>query len=232
MNPLHLRHIPAGNHINPGAEDIFDQYLAAKGYTILAPNYRGSTGYGVAFEHANYGDWGGKDAVDCLNAAAYLAQLPGIEPARIGIMGASAGGYLVACCLSRDPQYRLACGVCKFGDARLYSSWALCERDTRQYTEMMLGHPSRYPQVYQDGSPIYQVDQVRSPVLILHGLEDDIVPPETGEEWVEALRKAGKTFEYKTYAGEGHGFLQRAVIRDGYARTERFLDWHLLPDPI
>ncbi|HWQ83600.1 MAG TPA: S9 family peptidase [Anaerolineales bacterium] len=212
--------------------DIFDQYLAAKGYTILAPNYRGSTGYGVPFEHANYGDWGGGDAQDCLNAATFLANIPGIDPARVGIMGASAGGYLVACCLSRDPEYRLACGVCKFGDASMYSSWALCERGTREYTEMMLGHPARYRKVYQDASPILQVDQVRSPVLVLHGLLDDIVPPETGAEWVEALRKAGKTYEFKTYSGEGHGFLHRATQLDVYRRTERFLDWYLVPDRI
>ena len=212
--------------------DIFDQYLAAKGYTILAPNYRGSTGYGVAFEHANYADWGGSDTIDCLNAATFLAQLPTIDPSRIGMLGASYGAYMVACGLSRDPDYRLACGISKFGDASLYASWALCERDTRQYTEMMLGHPARYRKVYLEGSPILQVDQVRSPVLVLHGLLDDIVPPESSEEWVDALRRAGKTFEYKTYAGEGHGFLQRATNLDVYARSERFLDWYLVPEPI
>ncbi len=211
--------------------DIFDQYLAAKGYTILAPNYRGSTGYGVAFEQANYADWGGSDTIDCLNAATFLKDLPGIDPSRIGMLGASYGAYMVACGLSRDPDYRLACGISKFGDASLISSWALAERSTRQYTEMMLGHPSRFRKVYQEGSPILQVDQVRSPVLVLHGMEDDIVPPEASEEWVEALRRAGKTYEYKTYAGESHGFLKRTTILDVYARCERFLDWYLIPEP-
>lgn len=212
--------------------DIFDQYLAAKGYTILAPNYRGSTGYGVAFEQANYADWGGSDTIDCLNAATFLHELPGIDPSRIGMMGTSYGAYMVACGLSRDPDYRLACGISKFGDASLISSWALAERSTRQYTEMMLGHPARSRKVYQEGSPILQVDQVHSPVLVLHGLLDDIVPPEAAEEWVAALRRAGKTYEYKTYAGESHGFLQRATVLDAYARSERFLDWYLLPEPL
>ncbi|MEJ2752547.1 MAG: prolyl oligopeptidase family serine peptidase, partial [Chloroflexota bacterium] len=66
-------------------------------------------------------------------------------------------------------------------------------------------------------------------LLIFHGLEDDVVPPQASEEWVEALRRAGKTFEYKTYAGEAHGFLQRATQLDFYQRLERFLDWYLLP---
>jgi dipeptidyl aminopeptidase/acylaminoacyl peptidase len=73
------------------------------------------------------------------------------------------------------------------------------------------------------------VDYVQKPVLILHGLEDDIVPPEASEEWVEALRRAGKTFEYKTYPGEPHGFLKRANLLDVWSRVERFLDWYLLP---
>ena len=204
-------------------------YFAAKGYTWLKPNYRGSTGYGVAFEHANYNDWGGGDTQDCLHAARYLRELPGIHPERIAIYGASYGGYMVACCLSRDPDYLFACGVDKFGDADLISSWAQCNRDLRLYSQIFLDHPARNRQAYIDGSPIYQVENVQKPQLIFHGLEDTVVPPQASEEWVEALRRAGKTFEYKTYAGEGHGFLQIAHQQDFYQRMERFLDWYLLP---
>ena len=82
--------------------------------------------------------------------------------------------------------------------------------------------------VHLDASPIYQVENVRKPVHIFHGLEDDVVPPQASEEWVNALRQAGKTFEYKTYAGEGHGFLMRRTQLDFYSRMERFLDWYLI----
>jgi dipeptidyl aminopeptidase/acylaminoacyl peptidase len=136
---------------------------------------------------------------------------------------------MVACCLSRDPDYRFACGVSLFGDANLVSSWAQCNRAIRLYTEMQLGHPASNRAIYLDGSPIYQVENVEKPVLILHGLDDDVVPPEASEEWVEALRQAGKPFEYKTYSGEPHGFLKPENRLDVYARIERFLDWHLLP---
>ncbi len=209
--------------------DILAQYFIAKGYTYLAPNYRGSTGYGVKFEHANYFDWGGGDTQDNLFAARYLRTLAGINPARIGIIGGSYGGYMVANCLARDPDYLYACGVSKYADARLRTSWALCSRPLRHYTEMMLGHPSLHPEVYHDGSPIYQVPNIQKPVLILHGLLDDVVPPQASEEWVEALRRAGKTFEYKTYAGEPHGFLKRKNQLDVHRRIERFLDWNLMP---
>lgn len=207
--------------------DLLVQYLVAKGYTVLAPNYRGSTGYGVDFEHKNYGDWGGGDTQDCIHGAKVLAQT-GVDPARIAIMGGSYGGYMTICALSRDPGYHFACGITKFGDSNLYSSWAQCNRELRLYTEIFLGHPREYPNIYMAGSPLHQVENIKKPVLIMHGLLDDIVPPESSEEWVEALKKHGKQFEYKTYAGEPHGFLQRKNYSDALQRIERFLDWHLL----
>jgi len=209
--------------------DIMVQYFAAKGYTWLLPNYRGSTGYGVAFEQANYDDWGKGDTQDCLYGARFLREQPGVDRERLAIYGASYGGYMVACCLSRDPDYLFACGVDKFGDANIISSWAQCNRDLRLYSEIFLGHPAGNRQVYLDASPIFQVENVQKPVLIFHGLEDDVVPPQASEEWVAALRRAGKTFEYKTYADEAHSFMKRSTRLDFYERMERFLDWYLLP---
>ncbi len=209
--------------------DILAQYLVAKGYTFLAPNYRGSTGYGIPFEHANYNDWGGKDTLDCIAAARYLATLPEIDPARIASMGGSYGGYLTMCVLSRDPAYLFACGIAKYGDSNLLTSWAQCNRELRLYTEIFLGHPAKNRAVYEAGSPIRQLDRIQRPILLLHGLEDDVVPPEASEEIVYELKRLDKVFEYKTYAGEPHGFLMRATQLDAYERIERFLDWYLLP---
>ncbi|MCB9139213.1 MAG: S9 family peptidase [Caldilineaceae bacterium] len=208
--------------------DILAQYFVAKGYTWLAPNYRGSTGYGIEFEHANHFDWGKGDLQDCLAGADYLAGLDWIDPTRRAIYGGSYGGYLTALALSRDPAYRFACGIAKYGDMQLTSSWAQCNRHLRLYVESFLGHPATHGQVYVDGSSIYQVEQVQKPVLILHGLKDDVVAPEASEEWVEALRKHDKVFEYKTYAIEPHGFLHRATQLDAWSRMERFLDWYLM----
>jgi dipeptidyl aminopeptidase/acylaminoacyl peptidase len=206
--------------------DGLAQYFLAKGYTFLTPNFRGSTGYGRDFEHANYGDWGVGDTQDVLYGARFLHTL-GIDPARIGILGSSYGGYMVACCLARDPDYLFACGVSKYGDANVYSSWAQCERTTRLYTEMMLSHPRDNWAVYQAASPIHEMHNVRAPILLLHGLEDDVVPPQSSEEWAEALRRHDKVFEYKTYAGEPHGFLRHETELDWQRRTERFFDWYL-----
>ncbi|MCZ7672909.1 MAG: S9 family peptidase [Chloroflexi bacterium] len=143
--------------------DPLAQYLVAKGYTFLAPNFRGSTGYGVAFEHANYDNWGVGDMQDCLHGARYLRTLDWVRPDKIGIFGSSYGGYMVACCLARDPDYLFACGVGKYGDADLYTSWAQCERETRLYTEMQMGHPSTNWQVYQAASPCWKSTPSRNP---------------------------------------------------------------------
>jgi dipeptidyl aminopeptidase/acylaminoacyl peptidase len=221
-------------HGGPSAQYVFDfdmlaQYLVAKGYTFVAPNYRGSTGYGVAFEQSNYNDWGAGDMQDVLHAARYLRSLPWIDPTRLAIFGGSQGGYLANLCLARDPDYLFACGISKYGDAHIESSWALCKRDLRIYTEMMLGKPGMNREVYIKGSPLFQVENIKRPLLLLHGLADDVVPPEASEILAEALRKAGKVYEYKTYADEPHGILQRKNLRDMYERVERFLDWYLMP---
>ena len=209
--------------------DVLAQYLVAKGYTFIAPNYRGSTGYGIPFEHANYNDWGGDDTKDCIAAAKYLQTLPGIDPARIASMGGSYGGYMTMCVLARDPQYNFACGIAKYGDSNLVSSWAQCKRELRLYTEIFLGHPAQNRAVYQAGSPIVDFHNIQKPVLLLHGLEDDVVPPEASEEIVHELKRLDKTYEYKTYSDEPHGFLMRQTQLDAFERLERFLDWYLLP---
>ncbi len=209
--------------------DELAQYFTAKGYTYLAPNYRGSTGYGKEYERANYNDWGVGDTQDCLHGAKFLRGFKDIGPDRIGIAGGSYGGYMAICSLSRDPEYLFACGVSKYGEANLVSSWAQCEKRLRLYTEIFLGHPSANQAVYQKASPITEAKNVQKPVLILHGLLDRIVPPEASEEWVEALKRHDKVFEYKTYGNEPHGFLRRENLQDAYERMERFLDWYLLP---
>ncbi|MGE5643143.1 MAG: prolyl oligopeptidase family serine peptidase [Byssovorax cruenta] len=209
--------------------DELAQYFTAKGYTYLAPNYRGSTGYGKQFERANYNDWGVGDTQDCLHAAKFLRSFPEIRRDRIGIAGGSYGGYLTICSLSRDPEYLYACGVAKYGDSNLLNSWALCEKRLRLYTEIFLGHPSVNRGIYSQGSPIGEAKNVQKPMLVLHGLLDTVVPPEGSEEWVQALKRHDKVFEYKTYEDEPHGFLRRENLYDVYERIERFLDWYLLP---
>lgn len=208
--------------------DIWAQYMVGKGYTWLAPNFRGSSGYGKDFECANHDSWGTGDTEDCLVAADYLAAMPGMDAQRIGIYGASYGSYLAVCALTSDPKYRFAAAVAKYGDCNILTSWAQGERGAREDMERMMGHPAVWRENYVNGSPVLKVANIRSPILIVHGLQDDIVHPLQSEELVEALKREGKTFEYRTYPDEGHGLLRRKNQLDFYGHMERFIDWYLL----
>jgi dipeptidyl aminopeptidase/acylaminoacyl peptidase len=208
--------------------DVWVQYLVAKGYTVLAPNFRGSTGYGLDFERANHGVWGIDDTRDCLAGADFLATLDWVKKERIAIYGASYGAYMVYCSLAQDPEHRFACGVARFGDCDILSSWAQGDLAGREDLERMMKHPSQNLASYIAGSPVWHVADIEKPLLILHGLEDRRVHPLQSEELVEALKREDKTFEYKTYTNEAHGFLHRANRLDAYARVERFFDWWLM----
>jgi dipeptidyl aminopeptidase/acylaminoacyl peptidase len=208
--------------------DAIAQYFVAKGYTWIAVNFRGSTGYGIEFERANHNVWGVDDTKDCLAAADYLSTLDWIDSKRIAIFGSSYGSYMASCSLAYDPDYRFACGVAKYGDCNIISSWTQGDQIGREDLERMMQHPTRNREAWWAGSPILKVADIQKPIFIAHGLLDDRVHPLQSEELVEGLKRHDKVFEYVTYADEGHGFLKRATKFDFYTRLERFFDWYLL----
>lgn len=210
------------------AWDPVRQYFAAKGYVILCPNFRGSTGYGRHFKEGNLFNWGVGDLSDCLHAADTLAALPGVDGARMAVWGQSYGGYLALLALTKDPHYRFRCGVSLYGDSHLKTSWALGDHSGRQDLEWQMGSPSDHAEAYETGSPLNFVKSMRAPVLIIHGERDARVHPQESAQFVSALKREGKQFEYKTYPDEGHGFATSANALDALLRIERFLDWHLM----
>jgi dipeptidyl aminopeptidase/acylaminoacyl peptidase len=210
--------------------DVWDghaQYFLDKGYAWLAINFRGSTGYGVGFERANHNDWGVGDTADCIAAGRYLAGLDWVDGDRLAIFGASYGSYMAVTSLVH-PENPFACGVAKYGDCNILTSWAQGDRPGREDLERMMGHPSTNREAYRAGSPIHQIERLDRPILIAHGEKDDRVHVEQSRELVAALQRLGKTYEYVTYPGEAHGFLGRETQIDFYRRLERFLDWYLL----
>ena len=208
--------------------DNVAQYFVAKGYTWIATNFRGSTGYGIDFERANHNVWGIDDTKDCLAAADYLSTFDEIDSKRIAIVGASYGSYMATCALAYDTEYRFACGVAKYGDCNILSSWTQGDQIGREDLERMMQHPTENREAWWEGSPILKVADIQKPLLIAHGLLDDRVHPLQSEELVDGLMRHDKVFEYITYADEGHGFLKRATQIDFHTRLERFLDWYLL----
>lgn len=207
--------------------DGYAQYFVDKGYAWLAINFRGSTSYGLDFERSNHGDWGRGDVDDCIAAANHLAGLGWVDPNRIAIFGASYGSYLALASLVREDN-PFACGVAKYGDCDILTSWAQGDREGIEDLERMMGHPSQDRDGYRAASPIHDIEKIARPILVAHGEQDARVHPKQAQELVDALRRVGATYEYITYPSEGHGLLRREPQLHFYRRLERFLDWHLI----
>ena len=203
------------------------QYFVDKGYAWLAINFRGSTTYGLGFERANHGDWGVGDVEDCQAAAAFLSELGWVDQSRIAIFGASYGAYLALASLVH-PENRFACGVSKYGDSDILTSWAQGDRTGREDLERQMGHPREARRAYHAGSPIHRIERINRPLLVAHGERDARVSPKQSEELVEGLDRVGATYEYITYPEEGHGLFRREPQLHFYRRLERFLDWYLM----
>lgn len=226
--------VPAVVYPHGGPTSVFGdewdghaQYFIDKGYAWLAINFRGSTTYGLTFERSNHDDWGVGDTGDCIAAGRYLKSLDWVDDNRIGIFGASYGSYMALASLVH-PDNPFACGVAKYGDCNILTSWAQGDRGGVDDLERMMGHPSQHREAYLKGSPIHVVDNLDRPILIAHGEKDARVNVKQSEELVAELACLGKQYEYVTYPEEAHGFARRESQIDFYQRLERFFDWYLM----
>ena len=204
------------------------QYFIDRGYAWLAPNFRGSTGFGREFERRDHGVWGVDDTRDCLAGADFLRTLDWVDGDRLAIFGASYGSYMALAAVTDDPERRFRCAVCKYGDCDIETSWAQGDRPGVQQLERMMGTPASAPAAYRAGSPYHRLENVEVPLLITHGDRDVRVSPKQSEQLVARLRQLGKTFEYVTYPAEAHGLLRAGPQLDFYRRLERFLNWNLM----
>jgi dipeptidyl aminopeptidase/acylaminoacyl peptidase len=202
------------------------QYFIQKGYAVLAPNFRGSTGFGRAFELANKGEWGKQDLADVVAGATYLRGLPWVNPDRIGIFGGSYGGYQALLALSKAPGV-FACGVDFYGVSNRFSSWRDTDRIGKRNIERKLGRPSDNRELYREASPLFYANQVNAPLMIMHGQDDKRVPFGQSVEMVDELKRLGIPVEFHAYPGEGHGFQQPKHLEEIYTRVEGFFQLYL-----
>ncbi len=206
-------------------------FLADHGYVVLEPNFRGSTGYGERFRNSNVEDSGGGEIDDIAASVKYLVGAGITDPKRVALSGGSHGGTVVANAVAKLPD-TFAAGIEMFGvvDRALFLQYTNRNSAIRWETKMG-GPPASKPAVYRKANVLLQVNAIKTPLLILHGEEDPQVPPQESQQFVAALKAAGKVYEYHTYPHEGHGFQQRDHRRDAYERQMVFLNKYLHNEP-
>ena len=202
------------------------QYLAHRGYAVLAPNVRGSTGYGNAYSHLDDLDKR-YDALRDVEQAYHWLVSAGIgDPARIGIMGGSYGGFTVLACLTRQPEL-WAAGVDIVGIANFETFFKHTGPWRRALRASEYGDPERDAELLRDLSPIHAVDRIRAPLMIVQGANDPRVPQEESDQMVEQLRARSHPVEYLLFPDEGHGIVKLPNRVKAYTAIGCFLDRHL-----
>jgi dipeptidyl aminopeptidase/acylaminoacyl peptidase len=206
----------------------FVQYMANQGYFVIAPNYRGSTGYGKEFHQANLFDMGGGDLQDVLAAADWIKQTGYIDPKKVILMGGSYGGYMTMMGVTKAPEL-WAAGVPIVPFVNWFTEIQNEDPVLQQSDLATMGDLVKNKALYEDRSPINFVDQIKAPLYLLAGGNDPRCPKEEAQQVVDAVKKRGGVVEYKVYENEGHGFARVENQIDAYKRVADFLKAHVPP---
>lgn len=207
----------------------FHQYLLQQGYVVIAPDYRGSIGYGRDWRNDVYMDVGGNDAKDARMAASYLKTLGYADSERVGVWGLSYGGFFTLLAITQEPNwFRAAVDVAGVADYALYYE----DPYHGGWTTSRIGTPQEHPEVYAKAAPMSHVDEIKHPLLILHGTADVNVPFLHSMLLMDRLLKAGKgdLVDFMVYPGELHYFDRSFVVRDAWQRVDAFFRKNLRPE--
>jgi len=204
--------------------------LASRGYIVLMPNPRGSTGYGMDFQRANYQDLGGGDMKDELFGLDWLLSTGYVDPQKVGVFGGSYGGFMTLMLVAREPG-KFAAAVDMFGPLDWYTMLKNSDPLLNQYLRNLLGDPEKDRKVYEDDSPIKYVQNIQAPLLVLQGDNDPRVPKEETEQLVKMLKKKGNIVEVVYYPDEGHGFDKLEHQIDAARRIVAWFDKYLSKAP-
>jgi dipeptidyl aminopeptidase/acylaminoacyl peptidase len=184
------------------------QYLSNNGLTVIAPNFRGSTGYGKSFEKKIYHDWGGNELKDLEYAIKWLMSQDWIDPKRIGLFGASYGGFAALSCITRLPQYGFRAAVDIVGPSNLVTFVNTVPEHWKSLTNELVGDPVKEEIFLRERSPITFVDNINplTSLLVIQGANDPRVVKSESDQIVERIREKGMDVEYMIFEDEGHGF--------------------------
>ncbi len=220
-------------HGGPTAQTVnsfnrFVQFMVNNGYIVIAPNYRGSTGYGKEFQQANLFDMGGGDLQDVLAAAEWIQKTGYVDPKKLIVMGGSYGGYLSMMAVTKAPEV-WAAGVPIVPFVNYFTEIENEDPVLREMDLATMGDPVKNKALYEDRSPIFFVDKIKAPLLLLAGGNDPRCPKSEAQQVVDAVKKNGGIAEYKVYENEGHGFARVENQIDAYKRVADFLRAHVPP---
>ena len=202
-------------------------YFVAKGWAVLVPDHRGSTGWGRAYQRAMRERWGDLDVHDTAAGIRHAMDQGWCDPRRVVVIGGSAGGFTVLGVLARYPDL-CAAGVDLFGVADLLQLDEVTHRFEAHYNASLIGRLPEAIDRYRDSSPVNFADRIIAPLLILQGSADPVVPLSQSQAIADRLRSLGRTVEMHVYDGEGHGWGRPDVVMDEITRTEDFLRRHVL----
>lgn len=200
--------------------------LASRGFVVIAPNVRGSTGYGRAFEAGNHMDLGGDDLKDEIAARQFVIDTGYVDPKRVGITGGSYGGFMTLMAIARAPGL-WAAGVDEYGVIDWSALWLSTDLPDRQYLESYLGDPVKNKSAYAASTPLTYIKSATAPLLVLQGENDTTVTKDQAEKVIAVLKANDRTAEAHFYPGEGHGFFKRENQIDALERTVAWLEKYL-----
>jgi len=211
------------------AEDRFNaqvQYFVARGFHVLAPNYRGSTGFGLPFQESIKEDgWGGREQEDIKTGIEALIEAGVATSGRVGVTGTSYGGYSAWWGITHYPPELVAASAPVCGMTDLIVDYHATRPDLRPYSEeMMGGTPERVPDCYHERSPINYVADIRGKLLIVQGMQDPNVTPENVDVVVRALGREGIPYDLLTFEDEGHGISRPWNLKVLYPRLADFFE--------
>jgi dipeptidyl aminopeptidase/acylaminoacyl peptidase len=192
--------------------DMDIQYWTSRGFMVACVNYGGSTGYGREYRDLLQGAWGLVDVEDSISLARWLADQGRVDPARMAIRGGSAGGYTTLAALVVEDTPFVA-GADYFGVADLEAMTTDTHKFESRYLDGLIAPYPERRDIYRERSPIHHVERLTQPLIVLQGLEDEVVPPNQATMIVEALQAKRVPVAYLPFEGEQHGFRRQENIR-------------------
>jgi dipeptidyl aminopeptidase/acylaminoacyl peptidase len=187
------------------------QFFTSRGFAVLDVDYGGSVGYGRAYRQRLEGQWGVVDVADVVAATRFVCEQGLADPERTAIRGGSAGGFTTLAALTFRDVFRA--GASYFGLGDLSAFVRETHKFESRYLDRLVGPYPERADLYRERSPINSIDRLSSPLLVLQGLDDRVVPPAQAEQIVAALRQKQIPYAYLAFEGEDHGFRGEHAIR-------------------